>query len=169
MTMHNCPALTAVVVQQRHQDLRHEATQWHAARGADSRPTRRARAGPGRSSRLWPPACTPVRRTGCPPPPDAWRSGFRHGERRQRERDATDEPGRRDPRPASPRKHRIDTRDEHFWEDTMDAKLAAEAETLYQTATRLQRVGLVVDRRALSPAQRRAAFARQCLAARCPD
>ena len=51
----------------------------------------------------------------------------------------------------------------------MDAKLAAEAEMLYQTATRLQRVGLVVDRRALSPAQRRAAFALQCLAARCPD
>lgn len=36
MTMHNCPALTAVVVKQRHQDLRHEATQWHAARGASS-------------------------------------------------------------------------------------------------------------------------------------
>jgi len=51
----------------------------------------------------------------------------------------------------------------------MNTKLAAEAETLYQTATRLQRVGLVVDRRALSPAQRRAAFAWQCLAARCPD
>jgi hypothetical protein len=56
-----------------------------------------------------------------------------------------------------------------FWEDTMDAKLAADAETLYQTATRLQRVGLVVDRRALSPAQRRAAFALQCLTARCPE
>ena len=41
----------------------------------------------------------------------------------------------------------------------MNAKLAADAETLYQTATRLQRVGLVVDRRALSPAHRRAAFA----------
>ena len=51
----------------------------------------------------------------------------------------------------------------------MNANLAAEAETLYQTATRLQRVGLVVDRRALSPAQRRAAFALQCLAARCPE
>jgi hypothetical protein len=54
-------------------------------------------------------------------------------------------------------------------EDIMNAKLAAEAETLYQTATRLQRVGLIVDRRALSPAQRRAAFALQCLAARCPE
>ncbi len=51
----------------------------------------------------------------------------------------------------------------------MDAKLAAEAETLYRIATRLQRVGLVVDRRALSPAQRRAAFLLQCLAASCPE
>jgi len=51
----------------------------------------------------------------------------------------------------------------------VNAKLAAEAESLYQTATRLQRVGLIVDRRALSPAQRRAAFAQQCLAARCSD
>jgi hypothetical protein len=56
-----------------------------------------------------------------------------------------------------------------FWEDAMDAKLAAEAETLYRTATRLQRVGLIVDRRALSPAQRRAAFALQCLAVQRPD
>jgi hypothetical protein len=51
----------------------------------------------------------------------------------------------------------------------MDAKLTADAETLYRTATRLQRVGLIVDRRALSPAQRRAAFALQCLAARRPE
>jgi hypothetical protein len=51
----------------------------------------------------------------------------------------------------------------------MNAKLAAEAEMLYRTATRLQRVGLVVDRRALSPAQRRAAFLLQCLAASCPE
>jgi hypothetical protein len=56
-----------------------------------------------------------------------------------------------------------------FWEDPMNAKLTAEAETLYQTATRLQRVGLIVDRRALSPAQRRAAFALQCRAAKSPD
>ena len=40
----------------------------------------------------------------------------------------------------------------------MNATLVAEAETLYRTATRLQRMGLVVDRTALSPAQRRAAF-----------
>jgi hypothetical protein len=46
----------------------------------------------------------------------------------------------------------------------MNAKIASEAETFYQTATRLQRVGLVVDRAALSPAQRRAAFALQSLA-----
>jgi hypothetical protein len=51
----------------------------------------------------------------------------------------------------------------------MTTKLAAEAESLYQTATRLQRVGLVVDRTALSPTQRRAAFALQCLAVRCPE
>ena len=51
----------------------------------------------------------------------------------------------------------------------MTTKLAAEAESLYQTATRLLRVGLVVDRTALSPAQRRGAFALQCLAARCPE
>ena len=51
----------------------------------------------------------------------------------------------------------------------MNATLTADAETLYQTATRLQRVGLIVDRRALSPAQRRAAFALQCLAARDAD
>ena len=51
----------------------------------------------------------------------------------------------------------------------MDAKLAAEAESLYRTATRLQRVGLIVDRTALSPAHRRAAFALQCLAANCHD
>ena len=51
----------------------------------------------------------------------------------------------------------------------MNAKLAAEAETLQRTATRLQRVGLFVDRTALSPAQRRAAFALQCLAASCPE
>jgi hypothetical protein len=32
MTMQNCPALTAVVVQQRHQDLRTEVQREHAAR-----------------------------------------------------------------------------------------------------------------------------------------
>jgi hypothetical protein len=51
----------------------------------------------------------------------------------------------------------------------MNAKLAAEAEILYRTATRLQRVGLIVDRNALSPAHRRAAFALQCLTADCPE
>jgi hypothetical protein len=45
-----------------------------------------------------------------------------------------------------------------------NANLADAAETLYQTATRLQRVGLIVDRRALSPAHRRAAFVLQCRA-----
>jgi hypothetical protein len=50
-----------------------------------------------------------------------------------------------------------------------NATLAEAAETLYQTATRLQRVGLIVDRRGLSPELRRAAFALQCLAARCPE
>ncbi|HEX2281569.1 MAG TPA: hypothetical protein VHG52_07385 [Thermomicrobiales bacterium] len=50
----------------------------------------------------------------------------------------------------------------------MDAKQVAAAESLYRTATRLRRVGLIVDRNALSPAHRRAAFALQCLAASCP-
>jgi hypothetical protein len=50
----------------------------------------------------------------------------------------------------------------------MDAKQVAAAESLYRTATRLQRVGLIIDRAALSPAQRRAAFALQCLTANCP-
>jgi hypothetical protein len=51
----------------------------------------------------------------------------------------------------------------------MPTTVTAEAETLDQTATRLQRVGLIVDRRALSPAQRRAAFALQCRAVKSPD
>ena len=50
----------------------------------------------------------------------------------------------------------------------MDAKQVAAAESLFRTATRLQRVGLIIDRTALSPAQRRAAFALQCLTANCP-
>ena len=50
----------------------------------------------------------------------------------------------------------------------MDAKQVAAAESLYRTATRLQRIGLIVDRTALSPAHRRAAFALQCLTASCP-
>jgi hypothetical protein len=50
----------------------------------------------------------------------------------------------------------------------MDAKQVAAAESLFRTATRLQRVGLIIDRTALSPAQRRAAFALQCLSASCP-
>ena len=51
----------------------------------------------------------------------------------------------------------------------MDANLAAGAASLAQTAIRLQRVGLIVDRTVLSPAHRRAAFALQCLVANCPD
>ena len=50
----------------------------------------------------------------------------------------------------------------------MDANLAAAAASLYRTATRLQRVGLIVDRNALSPEHRRAAFPLQCLAAKGP-
>jgi hypothetical protein len=71
---------------------------------------------------------------------------------------------------AIPWSQRISTRCQHFKEDTMNlnAELAAEAESLYRTATRLQRVGLIVDRSALSPAHRRAAFALQCLTANCP-
>jgi hypothetical protein len=51
----------------------------------------------------------------------------------------------------------------------LNAELEAEAAALYRTATRLQRVGLIVDRNSLSPAQRRAAFALQCLTANCAD
>ena len=50
----------------------------------------------------------------------------------------------------------------------LNAELAADAESLYRTAIRLQRVGLIVDRTALSHAHRRAAFALQCLTANCP-
>jgi hypothetical protein len=45
----------------------------------------------------------------------------------------------------------------------MDTTLIAEAEALLRTADRLQRVGLMLDRTVLSPAQRRAIFALQCL------
>jgi hypothetical protein len=75
--------------------------------------------------------------------------------------------------PVIPWSQRSSIRRQHsnFKEDTMNfsAELAAEAESLYRTATRLQRVGLIVDRNALSPAHRRAAFALQCLTANCPD
>jgi hypothetical protein len=54
-------------------------------------------------------------------------------------------------------------------EAAMDAKIISEAEVLYRTAVRLERIGLVVDRAALSPAGRRAAFALQCLTAACPE
>ena len=51
----------------------------------------------------------------------------------------------------------------------MDAKLIADAESLYRTAVRLERVGLIVDRTSLSPDNRRAAFALQCLSACGPE
>lgn len=44
----------------------------------------------------------------------------------------------------------------------MNANLIAETESLRQTAERLQRVGLIVDRHSLSPAHRRVYFALQC-------
>jgi hypothetical protein len=50
-----------------------------------------------------------------------------------------------------------------------NASLAETAKTLHQTATRLQRVGLIVDRRALSPHHRRAAFVLQCRAVQRSD
>jgi len=43
----------------------------------------------------------------------------------------------------------------------MDAKLIADARALCDTVRRLERVGLVVEPAALSPASRRAAFAVQ--------
>jgi hypothetical protein len=71
---------------------------------------------------------------------------------------------------AIPWSQRIEHRRYDFKEDPMNlnAELEAEAAALYRTATRLQRVGLIVDRNALSPAHRRAAFALQCLTANCP-
>lgn len=51
----------------------------------------------------------------------------------------------------------------------MDAKLVAEAETLRRTAERLERVGLIVDRAALSPAHRRAVFVLQRLVVEEPE
>jgi hypothetical protein len=44
----------------------------------------------------------------------------------------------------------------------MDAQLVARAEVLRQTAERMARVGLVIERGCLSAEQRRAAFALQC-------
>ena len=49
-------------------------------------------------------------------------------------------------------------------EETMDAKLLAQAENLRQTVERLSRVGLIVDRACLSAEQRRAIFAWQQIA-----
>jgi hypothetical protein len=54
-------------------------------------------------------------------------------------------------------------------EDTMDTKQVAEAEALLRTAERLQRVGLILDRTALSPTHRRAIFALQCLGTACAN
>jgi hypothetical protein len=51
----------------------------------------------------------------------------------------------------------------------MDAKLAAEAESFRRTAERLVRVGLIVDRAALSPAHRRAVCALECAMAIEPE
>jgi hypothetical protein len=50
-----------------------------------------------------------------------------------------------------------------------NAALVEAAETLHQTAIRLQRVGLIVDSRALSPVHRRAAFILQCRVAQGSD
>jgi hypothetical protein len=47
-------------------------------------------------------------------------------------------------------------------ESIMNARLVVQAEVLRQTAERMARVGLVIERRCLSPEQRRAAFVLQC-------
>ena len=49
----------------------------------------------------------------------------------------------------------------------MTTQTIAETEALVRTAARLERVGLMLDRTALSPASRRAVFALQCLS--CAD
>ena len=51
----------------------------------------------------------------------------------------------------------------------MDTEQVAEAEALLRTADRLQRAGLILDRTTLSPAQRRAIFALQCLSTPAAD
>src|SRR4051794_24719553 len=51
----------------------------------------------------------------------------------------------------------------------MDAQLIAAAVDFLRTADRLVRVGLVIDRHTLSPANRRAAFALQCQLAGSPE
>jgi hypothetical protein len=54
-------------------------------------------------------------------------------------------------------------------EEMMNTQLTASAEALRQTAERLARVGLIIDRECLSPEQRRAAFAWQCVVASLPE
>ena len=51
----------------------------------------------------------------------------------------------------------------------MDAHLVTKAEAFLHSATRLARVGLIVERGCLSPEQRRAAFALQCIVASAPQ
>jgi hypothetical protein len=51
----------------------------------------------------------------------------------------------------------------------MDAKLVTASEELLRTTERMVRVGLIVDRNALSPANRRALFVLQCQYAGCPE
>jgi hypothetical protein len=51
----------------------------------------------------------------------------------------------------------------------MDANLIAESEVLLRTTERMVRVGLIVDRNALSPANRRALFVLQCQFADCDN
>ena len=51
----------------------------------------------------------------------------------------------------------------------MDAKAIAASEELLRTTERMVRVGLIVDRNALSPASRRALFVLQCQFADCPE
>jgi hypothetical protein len=51
----------------------------------------------------------------------------------------------------------------------MDANLIAASEVLLKTTERMVRVGLIVDRNALSPANRRALFVLQCQFADCGE
>ena len=53
-------------------------------------------------------------------------------------------------------------------EQTTDAQLVARAEVLLQSAARMARVGLIMERGCLSPEQRRAAFALQRMVASTP-
>jgi hypothetical protein len=182
MTCSHSPILTAAAAHQRQHGLRCESAEWRRhPRDADyAAPSRWGSlvAGPRRPA-AGTAASRPTRFgsrgvvAGMSPDPAATAGGPFAPERADRPRQL---PGTschhpspvRVPLPAQPARPAIPSPAQ---ENAMTATvaLAEAAETLFQTATRLQRVGLIVDRRALSPAQRRAAFVLQCRAVQKSD